>query len=194
MNPVGILILLSPLIAIVVIVALIVHHRTKVQMKRIDKENDREALDSIVRTIDHDTEQNSAPGSSDSAEKGRQGQIIRMSCKKCGGTMDLNSNANIIFCPFCGASELITESDYIKEARIRASAEIRVAEEKRRTANELFEKYRQSIRIHHREERKDKVVKWLSITASGIIITVIGIAIIIGFFYFIVYVLPKLVL
>ena len=188
----GRLLLISPVIALIIIVMLIVRHRTKVQTRRIEKENDRAALEKIIDTINEDSKQHSVLTPSVSMKKNEQAQKIRMNCQKCGATTDLDADKQILFCPFCGAKELIVESDYIKEARIKASMNEKIAEEKRRTANELFEQYNSSIKVHHREERKDKIHKIIRLTVAGIIGVVVVLAIFFGFWYVIIFVLPEL--
>lgn len=36
---------------------------------------------------------------------------LNMQCKSCGGTLKLDKERNVIVCPYCGAEELILESD-----------------------------------------------------------------------------------
>lgn len=43
--------------------------------------------------------------------------IVKLTCEDCGGTMDINSNQNVIVCPFCGSKKIILESDEVKIAK-----------------------------------------------------------------------------
>ena len=43
--------------------------------------------------------------------------IVKLTCEDCGGTMGINSNQNVIVCPFCGSKKIILESDEVKIAK-----------------------------------------------------------------------------
>ncbi len=42
---------------------------------------------------------------------------LNMQCKSCGGTLKLDKERNVIVCPYCGAEELILESDEKKNSK-----------------------------------------------------------------------------
>ena len=45
---------------------------------------------------------------------------IQLKCKSCNGTMNLDEEREVLFCPYCGSKEIFAESDSIKRERIRA--------------------------------------------------------------------------
>lgn len=49
-------------------------------------------------------------------------KTIQLSCAKCNGTMTVDKNKGSYFCPYCGASVLLVESDSVKTARIKYGA------------------------------------------------------------------------
>ncbi|MBE5790275.1 MAG: hypothetical protein E7325_11660 [Clostridiales bacterium] len=146
------------MVAMVIIAALYLHHLFKVKKYRIEKEKEKEILDRIISTVNlniDDTANNKNISACDQTKRSSGGRI-RLSCQKCGSSMELDKNKPILFCPYCGAKELLTESDYVKEARINADAKEKIAEVRRQTANDIYERYVQSIKLSRTEERKTK--------------------------------------
>lgn len=46
--------------------------------------------------------------------------LVQLRCKKCGGVMDVEADRPIIFCQYCGAKELLNESERITVQRIKS--------------------------------------------------------------------------
>lgn len=46
-----------------------------------------------------------------------------MKCKNCQGTLSLNEQKRILYCPYCGSQELIEISDEILKEQIRAQTQ-----------------------------------------------------------------------
>ena len=44
---------------------------------------------------------------------------IQLQCKNCGGNLTIDSQREVLICPFCGSEELITDSDAVAFERIR---------------------------------------------------------------------------
>lgn len=76
--------------------------------------------------------------------------IVKLTCEDCGGTMDINSNQNVIVCPFCGSKKIVLESDEVKIAQIQAEAEI----EKQRLTNELEKSKQDEVKRKDEEDNK----------------------------------------
>lgn len=43
---------------------------------------------------------------------------ISLKCKACGGSLDIDKDREVLFCPFCGSKEIFAESDEVKKTRI----------------------------------------------------------------------------
>lgn len=68
-------------------------------------------------------------------------EIVKMKCSECGGAMDINSNREVICCPFCGSKNLIVESDYVKveKEKLKTSENIeRIKSEEKTTKAEYL--------------------------------------------------------
>lgn len=50
--------------------------------------------------------------------------IIKLKCKECNGTMEVDKEKGIICCPYCGSKELIDESDAVKIVKTITDAEL----------------------------------------------------------------------
>lgn len=48
---------------------------------------------------------------------------ISLKCKRCNGTLTVDEGKSILACPYCGAKELIIESDLLKatQSQLRKS-------------------------------------------------------------------------
>ena len=44
---------------------------------------------------------------------------IQLQCKNCGGNLTIDSQREVLICPFCGSEELITDSDAVAVEKIR---------------------------------------------------------------------------
>jgi len=155
----------------------------KIKKARLDKENEKAILERIIRSVDLDADRIQIPPSTVQADAGGPVQKIKMSCQKCGSTTELDSEKQILFCPYCGAKELIVESDYVKEARIKAASREKIEENKRQAANEIYDQYQQTIRIHNQEERKNKTHRTMTFLGSTFMLSIISVLVILGCFY-----------
>ena len=50
--------------------------------------------------------------------------VVKLVCEDCGGTMNIDSDKQIMMCPFCGSKKIILESDDVKIATINAEADV----------------------------------------------------------------------
>lgn len=72
--------------------------------------------------------------------------IVKLVCEDCGGTMDIDSNKEIMMCPFCGSKKIILESDEVKIAKANVEKQrinkdieqIKFDKEKYNNKNELI--------------------------------------------------------
>ncbi len=74
-------------------------------------------------------------------------RTIQLRCAACGGTLEVEEDSQILTCPYCGAKELIVESDDVKIERIRAKAKKEVELEKLKYNKEKKEKQEEEDRI-----------------------------------------------
>ena len=44
---------------------------------------------------------------------------IRLQCKSCGGNLTIDTQREVLICPFCGSEELIKDSDAVAVEKIR---------------------------------------------------------------------------
>ena len=49
-------------------------------------------------------------------------RIMHLKCGSCGGTMMVDVDRPILTCPYCGASDLINESDNVTIQRVKSKA------------------------------------------------------------------------
>ena len=49
-------------------------------------------------------------------------KIIHLKCSSCGGSMSVDADRPVLTCPYCGASDLINESDNVTIQRIQSKA------------------------------------------------------------------------
>ena len=172
------LVMASPIIFVSLIAVLIIHRRAT-KTKRIQQENERAVFEKILSSIDHDSERLNIP-TSKATQGSTSGQRIKMSCTKCGSAMELETNQQVIFCPYCGAKELIIESDSVKEARINAEMNERLAAERRKTANELYQQYRETVQTNNHERRIDDFYKLLKTVVSFVLMLGLTVLLVIG--------------
>lgn len=67
-------------------------------------------------------------------------KMIKFRCKDCGGELQFDSQKrNILYCPYCGSSNIIVESDMVKIAQIGSDL-IRDIMDRRRKAKEEEQK------------------------------------------------------
>ena len=179
-------ILIGPIL--VAIIAMILRHQSKIKKYHIEKEHEKAVLERILSTVDLKTDSTEESKALVYPAVPASEHRIRMVCQKCGSNMDADSDKQMLFCPYCGAKEILVESDYVKEARINASSRERIAENKRQAANEIYEQYRQVIKTEYHEERKNKTHKmFLNVGQFGIgliLAALVFIAFIAGLIYF----------
>ena len=60
-----------------------------------------------------------------------------LKCKSCNGTMEMDEERPILFCPYCGSKELVEESDDVIKARIDANAKVKMNEQKLKHEEEI---------------------------------------------------------
>ena len=65
-------------------------------------------------------------------------EMIVLKCEHCQGSLELGSNPDILFCPYCGSKLLLPVSDLVKIERIKQSTEIRKAEIKQQQSANIF--------------------------------------------------------
>ena len=53
------------------------------------------------------------PGSDSAASAAGGTKRVKLICRACNGTMEVDREHNVIFCPYCGSKELIIESDEV---------------------------------------------------------------------------------
>ncbi len=49
-------------------------------------------------------------------------QTYELKCKSCGGTLNYEEGSDVLVCPYCGAREILAESDAVKIEKIRSDA------------------------------------------------------------------------
>lgn len=68
---------------------------------------------------------------------------IRLQCRSCGGTLNADDDLRLLHCPFCGAKELLEDSDAVAAEKIRQQTEFRKWErEDRQREEQRRERYR----------------------------------------------------
>ena len=60
-----------------------------------------------------------------------------LKCKSCNGTMEMDEERPILFCPYCGSKELVEESDEVIKARIDANTKVKINEQKLKHKEEI---------------------------------------------------------
>jgi len=49
-------------------------------------------------------------------------RTVKLRCKDCGGTLEIDSERKIFMCPFCGSKELLLDSDNVQIQKIQSGA------------------------------------------------------------------------
>lgn len=63
-------------------------------------------------------------------------KMTKLRCKDCGGELQFDSqNRNVLYCPYCGSSNIVVESDIVKIFQIGSDL-IRDVMDRRRKAKE----------------------------------------------------------
>ena len=152
------LLVLLGMVALLVVFCLAMQH-LKLKKLQIEKDHEKAILERVLGTVDIKADRTGPDSASDQAPVPAPGRSIRMVCRKCGSNMDTDGDRQVLFCPYCGAKELLVESDYVKEARINAASREKITEEKRRIVHDVYDRYNQAIETEHREKRKEKAHK-----------------------------------
>ena len=74
-------------------------------------------------------------------------KTIQLRCAACGGTLETEEDSPVLTCPYCGAKEMIIESDAVKKERIRAKAYKEVELERIKHDEELEDKREEKQQI-----------------------------------------------
>ena len=74
---------------------------------------------------------------------------ISLKCKRCNGTLTVDEGKSILACPYCGAKELIIESDAVTIEKIKADTQKTIEHER------LKSEENQQIREEEKEYRKN---------------------------------------
>ena len=74
--------------------------------------------------------------------------LIRLTCRSCGAVMEADPERKTMICPYCGAKQLIRESDAVKLAKLKADTE----KEKLRAQTE-------QVRLAGLEREKEKAAE-----------------------------------
>lgn len=53
-------------------------------------------------------------------------ELIKLTCERCGGIMEIDENCHVCTCPYCGAKFLADESDGIKKFKIQQENERKI--------------------------------------------------------------------
>lgn len=102
---------------------------------------------------------------------------ISLVCRRCGGELSIQSSKNtVLFCPYCGAKELIPESDYVKVEKHRSDNRRRV--EYRKTdaqkdveINKVDKDYKlRRAELKAKKDRSDNVLTIFSLGLLGVMV------------------------
>lgn len=79
---------------------------------------------------------------------------ILLKCEHCGGTLEINSNQDLLMCPFCGSKSIIIENDDVKIERIKANAYNEVEFKRIDSENDL----RRTQKLKEEEESREQEI------------------------------------
>lgn len=111
-------------------------------------------------------------------------ESVQLKCKKCGGTLTVDADKEILACPFCGEKELIVFSDEVEIQRIKSNtekeleiekmdrADAKEREEKAEAKAEAKEKALEEKESNYKKSKFAKVT--LGMAAVSIITAIIG--------------------
>lgn len=75
--------------------------------------------------------------------KKRRQRLVSLICEDCGGSMDIDENRNLMFCPFCGSKkiyfddpEVVIEKTITDRQKARYNRDIEIEKERTRVENE----------------------------------------------------------
>lgn len=113
-------------------------------------------------------------GSAIERSTGSKPSTIQLICKNCHGVMTVEEGKNIMYCPYCGAAEMVIDSDEVAKEKIRSKTykdvelnkqkiEKEVEIERLRHEKEMAERELQRENI--RDFKKSKLRKWVILFA-----------------------------
>ena len=88
--------------------------------------------------------------------KSSVGATVQLRCKSCGGLMNVKEGANIIYCPYCGAAEMMVDSEDVAKEKIRYKAYTDVEKHKQETNKQVeLERMKLKKEMEEHAERKE---------------------------------------
>lgn len=93
---------------------------------------------------------------------------ISLICSSCGGTLSVDENSSVLLCPFCGAKELLLESETVEIEKIRNAAQKEIEIERIKSAERIkLKTEQQKLSFEEQKEiekfKKGKLSKFLII-------------------------------
>lgn len=64
-------------------------------------------------------------------------RITHLRCKSCNGSMSLDKDRPVLTCPYCGASDLINESDAVTIQRVKSNTYRTIQLEQQKTTKDI---------------------------------------------------------
>ena len=99
---------------------------------------------------------------------------IQLRCKSCNGIMRVKEGENILYCPYCGAEEMIVDSEDVAIEKIRYKAYADVEKHRQETTKQVeLERMKHELEMEEHEEikessrqfKKGKLRKWVILFA-----------------------------
>ena len=99
---------------------------------------------------------------------------IQMRCKSCNGIMHAKEGENLLYCPYCGAEEMIVDSEDVAIEKIRYKAYADVEKHRQETTKQVeLERMKheremeehEDIKESSRQFKKSKLRKWVILFA-----------------------------
>lgn len=76
-------------------------------------------------------------------------------CKKCGGSLEIDTTNNMLFCPYCGSKEIYFENDPVIIERIRANTYREVESKRMDVESQRLDQELELKRIEKEREMKN---------------------------------------
>lgn len=93
------------------------------------------------------------------------GEIIKLRCEDCDGTMMIDSNREVISCPYCGSKKIILDSDEVKIEKIRAARELNVLDKQTEREIKILDKQIEREKNIHKHNTVKSVIKYYFLLA-----------------------------
>ena len=106
---------------------------------------------------------------------------VSLICNTCGGTLSVNEDSAVLLCPFCGAKELILESESVEIEKIRNAAQKEIEIEKIKSEERL--KLKAQEQKLSKEEQKD-IEKFKKGKLSKFLIIGLAVSLLFAFIFF----------